>query len=768
MLEDDPLAESETEGATADANSDKLNELHERAMRRFDSVAMPQQELRAQSLEARRFVTIQGAQWEGSWGEQFENAPRPEVDKITKSLEKIETDFRENRLTVDFLPACDNADDETADTLDGMHRADSYYFKAQQARDNAFQEAIRGGFGAYRLTVDKADPTDPDNDDLRVNPAMIIVDADQSVFFDGASKLYDKSDAQWAFLISADPRAAAEDKWGAENISAWPLTLWKYQYDWYTPDVVRTAIYYEIEHVADKLLTFTQGVSGETQRYYESEIEKAAIRDLKAQGWKVKTKPIKRKRVHKYIMNGTAVLKDCGFIAGEAIPIVPLYGRRDFVDNMERWRGHVSKMMDRQRIYNTRIGKMVETDSLAPREVPIFAPEQMNATIAAQWARQNIDRLPYLTVMPLIDPVSGGIASAGPIGKVEPPQLQPVTAALLQIASADLTEQDDTADQVASNVSADAMDLAAARVDAKSGIYLDNARQSFAREGEIYLGMVREVCFEPGRKVPTMTADGKDGTATIAEPFIDANKVYLIRNDLSQGSYKVVSDVQESTTTKRQKTVRQAMELSQAFMAAQSPQDALAALYTAAENMDGEAIHDLQSYYRQRAIAVGAIKPTPEEAQQLQEAAQNKQPDPQEIALQQQTQLIAAKAAETAARAQQLQAKGRLEDAQAQALEQAPKAPSGLSPAPTNPEMAAVTAAADAHAKIAGADLNNAKAEHLRHTMARENADGAVKRIATGHELALKHRQQLEAEHQGAHDRAMAEQQAQQPQGDAA
>jgi hypothetical protein len=164
---DAPLAESEIEDAPEAPDSDKLKEVHARAMTRFDAVAVPQQELRAQSLAARRFVTKPGAQWEGPWGEQFENTPRPEVDKITKGLEKIETDYRENRLTVDFVPADDTADEDTAETLDGMHRADSYHFKAQQARDNAFQEAIRGGFGAYRQTTEYANPDDPDSEELR-------------------------------------------------------------------------------------------------------------------------------------------------------------------------------------------------------------------------------------------------------------------------------------------------------------------------------------------------------------------------------------------------------------------------------------------------------------------------------------------------------------------------------------------------------------------------------------------------------------------------
>ncbi|MDH7638948.1 portal protein [Sphingomonas oryzagri] len=755
----EPVAESDIDNTKEAANNQRMMELHDEAMQRFDSVARPQQELRAQSLEARRFVTIPGAQWEGAWGEQFENAPRPEVDKITKSLEKIETDYRENRLTVDFVPG-QGADVDSADLLDGMHRADSHFFKAQQARDNAFQEAIRGGFGAYRLTTDYADPYDPDDDSQRVNPGLTIVDADQSVYFDGGSILYDASDAKWAFIITASPRAEAEAKWGANNLDPWPLANWKYAWDWYTPDIVRTAEYYVVEESTDKLLIFTQKDSGEEQRYFETDLDEESRGNLTAQGWEVTERPIKRKRVHKYILNGMKVLRDCGYIAGDQIPIVPVYGKRDYVDNMPRWRGHVGKMMDRQRIYNTRIAKLVETDSLAPREVPIIAIEQIAGTIndglggvrplAEVWARQNIDRLPFLPIMPLRQD-DGTIVSAGPLGKVEPPQVQPVTAALLQIASGDLTDEDDNADQVKANTSAEAMDLAAARVDAKSGIYLDNMRQSIAREGEIYLGMARAVYFEPGRKVETLTLDGQDGEATLQETVLDKG-LYKVRNDLSRGKFKVIADVQESTATKRQKTVKQNMEIAAVAVQAQDMQLAQAATLTAVLNQDGEGQQDMQQYARSRLIALGVVKPTPEEAQELQQAAQQQQPDPQAIALQAAAQESQSKSALNMASAQQKQADAQLKQAQAEELSKAPAVPTGLS-TPAND--------ADIADKYAGAQLKAAQAEHLQHDMHQQRIKTGAQLHQDAHDREMQRRQQDLAERQQDHAER-------QPQGDAA
>lgn len=735
MIEDEPLPESET--YSKKASKKDLVAVHKRALKRFDSVALPQMEMRRISLEDRRFVTIEGAMWEGVWGEQYENSPRPEIDKITPSLEKMETDYRQNRLTPDFIPGT-GAESDTADTLDGMHRADSYYFKSQQARDNAFQEAIRGGFGAYRLTTDYQNPDDPDSDEQRVNPGMAIVDADQSVYF-GPSVLYDKRDAPWAFIVSADERDEAVEKWGEENVEDWPVTNATYAYDWYTPDIVRTAEYYEVEQVADKRVTFTQEQSQETQAFFLSELDDDDIKDLHALGWKDKRKDVKRTRIHKYIMNGTKVIKDCGYIAGPNIPIVPVYFRRDYVDNQERWRGYVGKFKDRQRIYNASVGHVVETQSMAPFPRPVFYAEQIDPEISDNWARSNIDRLAFLTVLPMRDG-NGNIVTQGPVAMIEPTQLQPSTAALLQIASNDLTSQDDNADQVKANVSADAMDIAAARVDAKSGIALDNMRQSIAREGEIYLGMAREVCFEPGRKVETISMDGQDGEAELMQPHIDQAGVYKIRNDLARGSFKVVADVQESTSTARGKTVKQMLELAQIAGGIQDTELAQAALLNAVINMNGEGSQDMKDFARNKGIGIGLVKPTKEEQAQIQQAQeqQGQQPPPAtEQAMLAQANKLNSEVKVNEASAVEKLANAHLKNAQAEAVggpESAPEAPSGLS---------AANDSAEVENKLAGAALKAAQARNL-------DFEIQHKTIKTGHQIEMERRAQDHAERQTA------------------
>ncbi|WP_347270360.1 portal protein [Rhizorhabdus histidinilytica] len=614
------------------AKGDSPKVVHERAMSRFNDLVPPQLLMRAQSLAARRFVSIPGAMWEGWFGNYWGESIKLEIPLVKRGLQKIERDYRANRLTVNFRAASGDASPETATTLDGIYRADNYHFKAQQARDNAFCEALRGGFGAYRLVNEWADPYDKDSDAQRINPAMTIVDADQSVFFDGNSKLYDKSDAMFAFVLTAMSPQAYHAKFGEDKSSTWDNDLVKPYYDWYTPTIIRVCEYYEVEDQDDTLLIFTQALSGEEERWFKDQIDDQDIADKQALGWSMRKRTVKRRRVHKWVMSGNEILEDQGFIAGSCIPIVPVYGTREYVDNMERFTGYVQDRMDSQRNYNARVSKLAETDALAPREVPIFAAQQVPPHIAEQWALQNIERHPYAVVEPLIDPTSGQIVSAGPIGKVEPPQLPPVTAALLQEARAVLQEDDqDGADEVKANTSAEAMDLAATRIDAKSGIYIDNMRQSVQREGEIYLSMCADVYFEPGREVDVIDEEDQDGTATLMDEKVE-NGVWKVHNDFAKGRYKVISDVTEATSTRRDKTVRAALNGAEVAAKLGDQQAGQVCLAVAFMNMDGEGMDVMQKFGRQQLVNAGLVEPNEQEIAEAQAAAAQQQPDPLVVA----------------------------------------------------------------------------------------------------------------------------------------
>lgn len=638
--------------------------VHERALRQFAEITSALRDERMLSLEDRRFVFIQGAAWEGDWGTQFENALRVAVNKVGRGHDKIVNDYRANRFAVNFRPK-DGADDDTAELLNGLMYADMRRSKGQLALDNAFSEGVAGGFGAWRLCNEYEDDADADNDHQRIAIEQ-IVDADQRVYFDLDAKRYDKSDARYAYVMHSMTPDAFKREYG-DRVLTWPENKQRLNwFDWFRPSVVYVAEYYEVETVKRELRIYTRAATSEEFRFFAEDMTDEMVQDFAKRGFEMRVRRIPRKRVHKWILSGAEVLEDCGYIAGSRIPIVPFYGKRVFIDNIERFKGHVRDAKDPARLYNAQISKLAEIASLTPREVPIFAPEQMDG-LQQHWADMNLERHPYALAHPLVDPATGAIIQTGPIGKIEPPQVPAVIGALIQQTGADiaeLTNGDDGSMEIKSNVSGDAMDIAASRVDAKSFLYMDNFRLSMECFGEIYEGMAREVYCEEGREVETMDEDGNVDNATLHELYTNPQTgVTGKRYDLSVGKFNVVADVTEATATRRDKTVRTMMTLAQAAAAVQDLEFGQAALLTAAKNMDGEGMDGLKEFVHKKAVALGLDEMTPEEQAQAQQSQQ--QPDPTAVATLAQAKAFNAQADKLVADTQQSRAKTVLTLAQA-------------------------------------------------------------------------------------------------------
>jgi hypothetical protein len=218
---------------------ERLAEVHQRALTEFDRVQAAVRDLRMQCLQARRFYSSSGAQWEGPLGDQFENKPRFEVNKVHLSLIRIFSEYRNNRITVDFTSKDGTADDQLADTCDGLYRADEKASTAEEAYDNAFEEGVGGEFGAWRLRAHYEDEEDEENTKQRVCIEPIF-DADSSVFFDLDAKRQDKADAKRAGVITAQTPQGYQDERDDDPVN-WPKPIHMHEFDGPRPDVVRAA-----------------------------------------------------------------------------------------------------------------------------------------------------------------------------------------------------------------------------------------------------------------------------------------------------------------------------------------------------------------------------------------------------------------------------------------------------------------------------------------------------------------------------------------------
>ena len=415
-----------------------LQDIHAKALAEFDTVQEAQRDERKMCMQDRRFYSISGAQWEGELEEQFENKMRFEFNKVHLAIIRIFNDYRNNRISVTFAPRNGASDNGLADDCASLYRATEQDSSAEEAYDNAFEEAVGGGFGAFRLCSEYEDAED-DTDDRQSIHIVPIFDADARVFFDLGAKRQDKRDAKKCWVLTSMSPEAYKEEYG-EDPNSWPSEVHQYEFDWATPNVVYVAEFYQVEETNEEVQIW-ESTTGERAKHAAQEFEDdPALRELLiATGWKfIRIKNTERKRVHKYEMSGNKILKDCGYIAGSAIPVVPVYGKRWFVDNIERCMGHVRLAKDPQRLKNMQISQVAEIAASSGMEKPIFTPEQVSGH-QNMWSEDSVKDYPYLLVNPITD-ANGQALASGPISYTRAPQIPPAVAALMQITDFDMKE----------------------------------------------------------------------------------------------------------------------------------------------------------------------------------------------------------------------------------------------------------------------------------------------------------------------------------------
>lgn len=645
-------------------------------MLRFDRAYTPQQDVREKCIEATRFARVPGGQWEGATAagtkldDQFEKYPKFEINKVATELNRIIAEYRNNRITVKFRPGDKEASEELANKLNGLFRADYEETDGGEACDNAFDDAATGGFGCFRLTsmlVNEYDPMD-ERQRIAIEP---IYDPSRSVWFDPDAKKYDKSDAMWAFCmysLSPEKYEAEYGKTPPASLDVTTMTSW--EYDWFEPEVVYIAKYYEVRKESVDVISYRQPLTGEIATYDSDQIEDIQDELAIAGFEEVARRSVKRRRVYVSVVDGQNFLEKPRRIPGEHIPLIPVYGKRWFIDDIERVEGHIAKAMDPQRLYNLQVSMLADTAAQDPGQIPIVGMEQIRG-LEKHWEARNKKRPAFLPLREVKDKAGNIIAGATPAGYTQPAVMNQALAALLQQTSADIQEVtggSQAMQQMPSNIAQETVNNLMNRSDMASFIYLDNMAKSLKRAGEVWLSMAREV-YGSDREVRVVNEDGTDDIALMNAQVVDRQTGRVVAlNDLSTGRYDVTVDVGPSYTARRDATVAALTNVLNTML----PQDPEAGIIRGLimDNMDGEGLDDYKEYNRNKLLTAGVVKPRNAKEQQIVQQAQmaaQSQQDPN--ALIAQAQIIAAQAEQQKAQNETAQTQIKAFTAQQDAME---------------------------------------------------------------------------------------------------
>lgn len=696
------------------SKKERLARFYAQARAEFADIIGVQLPAREQALNDREFAHVRGAQWNNLLGEQFVNRPKIEINKVAQALDQIESDYRDNQMDVQLMSRTGALNTSLATSMESVYRSDITDKGGMRAYLNGFREGIAGGMGAWHVqTCYEAADADPDREDeaedsegeaeddseaesdgaevdegdsgtpaagadededehydepqrVKLEP---IFDADKFLFYDLDARKDDKSDARRCYLLCPLTRKEYERRYPDRDPSSWPEEVNTGGFQWVTPDVVYLASIYDVEYVPDVELTYrppsatldgAAAVSDSAVKtLWKSDVEDEPEKekDLLALGYvRIRKRKVRRKRVHKYLVDGLGVIKDCGLIVGPEIPIVPFYAKRFYINNIEHFHGHVRFVRDPQQVKNALVSKLLEGSAISAFEVPIMTVEQYEGHEEV-WAGANIELPAFMPINGIINP-DGEKVPLGPVGWTKSPQVPPVTGALHTLVDADLTSILGNFEEVSktkSHVPGKAMDIVERHVSPMTKLYLHNMSEAVRRTGEIWLGIAPEIYYQKGRKLKGTGPRNEVQEVELYKPMM-RDDVYTEENDFSRAKFDVMVKVGPYSETEEEAAVEQGLKTA---AVTEDPQTKLVMMLHTITNMRGPNSQPIQKWARGRLVEMGVYEPTPEEARMLEQSKANAQPTPMD-------QLVLAQAAEAQAKAQNSDAQRALTLARAQ------------------------------------------------------------------------------------------------------
>jgi len=583
-----------------------------------------------------RFIYATGGMWEDFLGNEFDNRTKLEFDQVSDFVNRFLGEWNQNRVGVEYQPEDAKTSDEDAELLNGIYRADFRDESGKLAVDNAVDEAVTCGYGAFKLATKFIDEENPENEHQRVE-FRPIYNAYNSVYWARAAKRIDKRDARHCTVLETFTLESFREVYGENEdaVSAYtPHTRSFNDFSARKTDIIYIATRYEVVKKKVKFHIYSNINTNEVESYSEED-HKDLEQELKADKFrkKIRERMMIQQSIEKSVFSGAKFLQEPKKIAGKYIPIVPIYAYHSYVDGAEHYHGLVRKLMDPQRLLNMQMSQLAENSASSGQEVPIFDPDQMPKNIAALWADRN--NKPYMLAKSLTD-ADGNIVHSGPIGTLTPPQLDGSTAALIQIVPQLIQQATGGApqDTIDPDASGKAIMALQKRENLKTQVIMDNIANSIEWSGEIYQA-IAGVIYNSTRMMRVIGVDGTQSQTKLFKEMLDKESGRIIQGNTLRGrKFRAYASTGPQYDSLREQTVEDMKGMMELIAnTGQAGAKYLPVMISLMlENMEGVGLKPIKDMVRRDMIAQGIKNPETDEEKkmmvQLQEQAQ--QPDPQQ------------------------------------------------------------------------------------------------------------------------------------------
>jgi Phage P22-like portal protein len=549
-----------------------------------------------------RFVTVPGNHWDETLRARRRNRPMYEFPKLRTHCLQIINEQKQTRPQGKVRGVGDN-DQGLAEIMQGLCRNIESVSNADQAYDIAFEPAVQGGFGAWRICADWAE--DSMFQELRIEP----IPNPFAVTFDPAATKIDRRDGNWIFVEELMPLQDYERKYPDADITGFESDQDKnWKQDWMEAGQIRVAEYWEKIPRKRELLQLSDGevvYADELGKKYGVE-EKEELSKLVPPLTVLKTRDVDSHKVQMRMTNGREWLGETYEFKSKFIPVIPCWGNIQNVDGQDYWSGAVRYAKDQQKLHNVHRTAVVEAVAKAPKAPFILRPKTIEG-YEAYWKQANAEDFPYL---PIRDDTPPGAEPK----RSEQAQVPQALIELAQMDNDDIKAAtglfDPSLGQKSNETSGTAINARKMQGNVATFQYIDGLTYAIRYSYEILIDAIPNY-YDTPRVVRILGEDGgekwKHLYQTVTDP--ETGQQHTV-NDIGKGKYDVVVTVGPAYATQRMEAVDAFTQLA-GQTRGQDPLVTKMLTYQVFKNLDMPGSEEIAKALRNELVAAGALPPAP-------------------------------------------------------------------------------------------------------------------------------------------------------------
>ncbi len=364
---------------------------------------------------------IDFARMANQWPEQIkkqrelEGRPCLTINKLPAFIRSVVNESRQSKPGVKVSPVDSGADVDTAEVISGLIRSIERDSMADVAYDTAIDQAVSGGFGFFRISIDYAH-----EDSFDLVAKIERVPNSLMVHWDVSSTSFDASDWGYAFVSDFLTQEEFKRRYPKATPVSFEAGDQEWHQDWVQDDSVRISEYWsrqenerEIIQLSDGRVMRADSLPNVARQFFaaggvelggmlkDDELTQAfmAVNGLT----ETRRRKAKFHTVTRRLMTGVEVLEEEEW-PGSTIPICPVWGEEIFHKGRRYFKSMIRDARDPQAMFNFWRSATTELVALAPRAPWVGPVGFVPKGHEAKWSSANTRSHAFLEY----DPSAGG------------------------------------------------------------------------------------------------------------------------------------------------------------------------------------------------------------------------------------------------------------------------------------------------------------------------------------------------------------------------